>query len=198
MLQQLTRSPAVLGFTGALVGALLLGGIAVAGATGVGPFGATAQVDRGAPRGAPLGDLDRGGRGGRLQAILDKLVLNGTITADQRAKILQAIADEAKSFGHRGPRPEGFLGNLVEQAAKAIGISASDLRRELPGKSLAQVAQAHGVSRADLIAKLTSAIDTRIDKAVADGKLPADRAAQLKTRVADTVARLVDQARRGP
>ena len=203
MFHRFTSSPAALGIGGALAGVLLLGGIAFAGAAGVGPIGTTATAREDAAFGGePVVDATLADRkGNRLEAILDKLVQNGTITADQKTKILQAIADEAKSRGPRGPRgpkPEGFLGSLREEAAKAIGISVNDLKRELPGESLAQVAQTHGVSRADLVAKLTAAATSKLDKAVADKKLTADQAAKLKANLSDMVGRLVDQTRRGP
>jgi len=67
--------------------------------------------------------------------------------------------------GPRGPR--GFAPGIVQQglnaAAQAIGITPDQLRTELPGKSLAQVAQAHGKSADDVATTLKNAAHTQID-----------------------------------
>jgi hypothetical protein len=64
---------------------------------------------------------------------------------------------------HRGGFERGVALGL---AAQAIGITPQQLRTELPGKSLAEVAQAHGKSSADIATVLKSAADQRIDQAV--------------------------------
>ena len=51
-------------------------------------------------------------------------------------------------------------------AAQAIGITPEELHQELPGKSLAQVAEAHGKTGAEVAAALKTADDARIDKLV--------------------------------
>jgi hypothetical protein len=75
-------------------------------------------------------------------------------------------------------------------AAQAIGITPQQLRTELPGKSLAQLAQAHGKNPADIATALKTAADQRIDQEVTTGKLTADQAAQRK----QTVDQRIDQA----
>jgi hypothetical protein len=61
-------------------------------------------------------------------------------------------------------------GLLLDPAAQAIGISTDQLRSELPGKSPATVAQAHGKTAADLTMALENAahqqIDGRIDQGI--------------------------------
>jgi|SRR5581483_2220330 len=77
-------------------------------------------------------------------------------------------ANHAGQAGHRpgpgGRRPGGtpFMGPL-SPVAQAIGITTDQLRQELPGKSLAQVAQAHGKNPSDVAAALKTAADQRID-----------------------------------
>ena len=70
--------------------------------------------------------------------------------------------------GPRGGRGPGEFGHgLVQQglnvAADAIGITPQQLRTELPGKSLAQVAQANGKSPTDVANALKTAAHTQID-----------------------------------
>jgi polyhydroxyalkanoate synthesis regulator phasin len=100
------------------------------------------------------------------------------------------------SFG-KGVPPGLALGRPgiggLDDAASAIGIPADQLRTELrAGKSLAEVAAAHGVTRDQLIQKLTDAANKHIDDAVAAGKLTKDQADKVKAATKDRVTRLVD------
>ena len=61
------------------------------------------------------------------------------------------------------------------------------------GKSLGDIAKDQGKSRDGLVQALTTAANTRIDKAVADNKLTAEQAATFKTKVAAEIATFVDR-----
>jgi hypothetical protein len=106
-------------------------------------------------------------------------LVNRTIPHD--ANLSQGGQPPAASNGNgngngnrRGPRgPFGGPGSIqqgLDTAAQAIGISTDQLRSELPGKSLAQVAQAHGKAGTDVATALENAahqqIDGRIDQFV--------------------------------
>jgi hypothetical protein len=92
-----------------------------------------------------------------------------------------------------GPRPGFARGLDLQAAATAIGTSADQLKTELPGKSLAQVASSHGKNSGDVVTALTTAADARIDKAVSSGQLTADQGNTQKTNVANRVTQLVNQ-----
>lgn len=79
-------------------------------------------------------------------------------------------------------------------AAQYLGITTDELRGELrAGKSLAQVATAKGKSDQGLIDALAAKAFERIDKAVANGKLPAERAEQMKQRAVEMLTNLVNR-----
>jgi len=60
----------------------------------------------------------------------------------------------------------------LQAVAQKLGLSEKDLVQELRGgKSLAQVAQAHNVSRDDLKITMRAALKTTLDQAVQAGKL---------------------------
>jgi hypothetical protein len=101
--------------------------------------------------------------------------------------------------GRGGPGSRGFGGDLTA-AAQAIGITADQLRTELPGKSLAQVAQAHGKSANDVAAALKTAANQRIDQAVTAGRLTAAQATTQKQEAATRIDQMVNQVgpQRGP
>jgi hypothetical protein len=98
-------------------------------------------------------------------------------------------------FGFGGPHGRhGFgFGGSLDTAASAIGISVDQLRQELPGKSLADVARAHNVDPSKVATALKNEAAARIDQAVAGGRLAADRAAQLKQEENTRIDQLMAQ-----
>jgi hypothetical protein len=69
---------------------------------------------------------------------------------------------------------------LLGAAAAYIGIKPKALLAEVKGKSLAQVATAHGKTAAGLKAALLAPFEARLDKAVTAGRLsPADAQARI-------------------
>jgi hypothetical protein len=96
--------------------------------------------------------------------------------------------------GHRGHRLRKLMHHELRVAAKVIGVDRKQLRTELKGKSLADVATAHGVAPADVATAITADLNAKIDAAIAAGRLPADRAAKLKQRVSAGVNALMTRA----
>jgi UDP-N-acetylmuramate-alanine ligase len=77
---------------------------------------------------------------------------------------------------------------LLRVSARYIGVKPQALRAELKtGKSLGQVATSHGKTVAGLKAAILKPIQTRLDKAVASGRLTS---AQAQTRLDRLSARL--------
>lgn len=190
--------------TATLGSAVLLGTVALGRAR---PDAIEAVVASAAPvDGEDLASED--GKSGTLRAALDKLVQAGVITAEQRDRILKAIEEEqAAAKRKRGqadkPKPPAaaqpkfhVLQHLVQDAAEAIGVSPGQLKQELRGgKSLKDVAQAHGVSRDALMQKLVAAETARIRKAHEAGRISKEMAERLERRLAEAVAKAVDAVR---
>jgi ribosomal protein S20 len=86
-----------------------------------------------------------------------------------------------------------LAGQALKIAADKIGVSTADLKAALKsGKSVADVARSKNVDPADVVAALVQAAKTKIDKAVTNGKLSADKAAKLKANLADRATKLVN------
>jgi hypothetical protein len=91
-----------------------------------------------------------------------------------------------------------------DAAARAIGISPDQLRQELPGKSLADVAKAHNVDPTAVANAIKADATARIDRDVSAGRITAERAAQIKQDLSDRVDRMMtrqvpaDAPQRGP
>ena len=104
----------------------------------------------------------------RIDQVVNRVVPQ---SAGQNA---QPNGQSGQGNGQNGRGPRGFGPGIVQQglnvAAQAIGITPDQLRTELPGTSLAQVAQAHGKTADEVANALKSAahqqIDSRIDQLV--------------------------------
>lgn len=98
-----------------------------------------------------------------LAAIAMALTLSGgtLVVANAQTTPTPVSTQTTGTEHHKGAR-----GMFATVAAQAIGITPEELRQELPGKSLAQVAQAHGKNSADVASALKQAADARIDQAM--------------------------------
>jgi hypothetical protein len=108
------------------------------------------------------------------------------------------LAPARPTFSEEGPgRPVGPGGanGQLSLAAQTIGISLTQLRQELAGASLQQVAQNHGVDPTTLANALKTASDAQVDAAVSDGRLTADQATQRKAQADQRIDQMMTQVR---
>ncbi len=175
----------------AIAGTLGVGGIAAAAPSFAAGSGTTHN---------PLTD--------RITAIKDalkSLVSDKTITQQQADKVATTLAGKLPDghdghgfgrFGGHGPG-RGLFGAPAD-VAKAVGVTAETLRTALEGgQTLAQVAQAHGISKSTLIDRLVTAAQTRLAAAVKDGRLTAAQAAGIRTDLRARITDMVDRVDRG-
>jgi hypothetical protein len=103
------------------------------------------------------------------------------------------FAEPPQPRGGNGFGGGGGFGGQLGVAAQTIGISMDQLRSELGNSSLAAVAQAHGVDPGVVAEAVKSASESQLDAAAADGRLPADQAAQRKTQANQRIDQLMTQ-----
>ena len=137
-----------------------------------------------------------------LKAVADKL----GVTSE---RLDQAIQDVAKQDGFAPPmlfplavppligrgEPGTFsirIDSGFGAAAKAIGISEEQLRKESAGKSLTDVAKAHNVDPKVVADALKAQRRADLDKALADGSLPAQMADRLKADLDKEIDHLME------
>ena len=126
---------------------------------------------------------------------IDEAVAAGRVTkaeGDSLKARIQSNAFPLIGGAHRGGGHFGFIGRL-ESAAGYIGITEAQLRTELEsGKSLAQIATAHGKSVDGLIDALVAAAKNKLDDAVSAGRLTKDQETEmlgvLKDRITSAVS----------
>lgn len=143
-----------------------------------------------------------------VNAAIDKALADATLTKDQADKAKADSPAQLKRFVERNyPRPRApktttrvmkvteFIGDIYTAAREYLGLPQADLLKALrEGKSLGEIAPTiAGKNKVDLVAAITATANTKIDKAVTDGKLTADRATALKAQVGPAVTALVDR-----
>jgi hypothetical protein len=141
-----------------------------------------------------------------LTARIDAAVQAGKLTPEQGAKLKERLAN-AKGLGLRlrgrlARHQRAFVHRIHVRAhrlgpvAAYLGISPQELRSELrSGKSLAQIATAHGKSVDGLVDAIVAKAKERLDKAVASGHLTRRRADEILERLTDAVEKAVQRVR---
>jgi polyhydroxyalkanoate synthesis regulator phasin len=145
---------------------------------------------------------------------VDEALAAGKITAEQAQKMKDAInsGQMGPGFGpmHGGPRrgPEGFggpggpggprggmraPGPEHDKLAAFFGITPEQLKQELLGKSLADVAAAHGKSVDALKQSIVSNAEQRLNEAVSAGKLTQEQATKALDALKSHLDELVNQ-----
>jgi hypothetical protein len=134
--------------------------------------------------------------------LVNQAIADGKLTQEQADRMIQAIQNGKgpgqPGMGQRGQRPgqhgQGQRGRGGPQVvADLLGITPQELRTELQsGKSLAQVAEAKGVSRETLKAKILDTQKARLDAAVTAGRITADQAQQRSSQMSANIDKMLD------
>lgn len=127
---------------------------------------------------------------------IDQALADGKLTQAQAAELKRQLQSGSLLPFRIGAGPgfprHGSLGfgrgMELDAAATYLGLAQADLRTQLQsGKTLAQIAQAQGKTVAGLEQAMLEAASSQLDRAVAAGKITADRKASilanLKTRI---------------
>jgi uncharacterized protein (DUF433 family) len=134
-------------------------------------------------------------------AKIQAAVSSGKISSAEGAKLQQLVATNAPKLVNATPKQlarHQLVADAINISAKTIGVTPQALRQALAsGQSVAQVATAHNVSPTTVVNALVSAGNARIDQAVANHHLSADRAAKLKARLPKLAQRFVDATHDG-
>ncbi len=131
-----------------------------------------------------------------LQLIDEKLAA-GTITAAQAQQAkdkVNASPGVCERIGQRTATIKAEVGKVELQAiAKQFGITEKELLQEVRGgKSLAQVAQGHNVTREQLKTTMHDAFKGELDQAVAANKLTQERATAALAKFDASLDTIID------
>lgn len=187
--------------TGLAVGlsAGLIGGTAAGLAFGIPGVTSAAGGDTSVTAAVAQVDSDEAttARGDRLRGTLDELVIDGTISAEQADAVAEHLVEQASGrFGDRDrPGMDRRMDRRADRFAsitELLGVDAETLRAELQdGSTLAEIAEANGVSSDELVDALVAQAMERIDAAVESGRIEQtvadERAAELEERITERV-----------
>jgi polyhydroxyalkanoate synthesis regulator phasin len=137
--------------------------------------------------------------------LINKAVAEGKLDQERANRMIQAI-ESGQRPGQQGQQGQGQRGQGPGQGqrgpgipgpgqaiAEFLGMTPEQLRTESQaGKSLAQIAEAKGITRDALKAKILELHKTRLDAAVASGRMTADQAKQALDRMTANVDRMLD------
>jgi uncharacterized protein YidB (DUF937 family) len=127
---------------------------------------------------------------------VDAAVAAGRITKAEGDALKQRINSDGFPlfFGpHRGFGHFGFFHHRLDAAASYLGVTEEQLRTELEGgKTLAEVAQAHGKSADGLVDALVAGAKQKLDSAVAAGRLSQVEANDMLNGLRDRITSLVN------
>ena len=127
-----------------------------------------------------------------LAAVASKLGLSTERLQQAMDQARQELGLPEKGEGFRGgPGGRHGFGGGLDAAAQAMNLSVDQLRQELAGKTLTQVAQARSVNPTTVANALKADANTRIDQAAAAGRIPGDQVAQAKQRAAERVDQMM-------
>ncbi|MEI6497759.1 MAG: hypothetical protein WCO88_13925 [Actinomycetota bacterium] len=140
--------------------------------------------------------------GTHLAEVLKPLVTDGTLTQAQADKVVAALVaarpqgGQGGPGGHHGHGPDGKGGAKgLDAAAKALNMTAADLRTQLEGGStIAKVATDKGVAVQTVIDAMVADAKAHLAQEVTDGKLTQ---AQADTRLTEITARITDVVNNG-
>ena len=128
----------------------------------------------------------------RMAARVDAALANGRISAARAAMLKQRIA-QSGICRPLGVHVQIAKRGMLRAAAGFLGLSARELRAQLPGTSLAALVQKQGKSVDDLEAAMTAPAKTRLARAVASGRITQARADRVREQLEQAAARLAQR-----
>jgi polyhydroxyalkanoate synthesis regulator phasin len=170
-----------------LIGALLVaGGIAAAAMAGDGSAAARDATVAAGAQTSPSESLDE---------ILERLVSDGVIDEGQAEAVGDALREHAMRHHHRrhhGHSPDG-LEKSLDIVAEMLGIDEEALLAVLhSGRSIADIAGAHGVAASAVVDALAEEHDGYIDDLLGDGRITEEDAAEMRTQIRSRIQLFVD------
>jgi hypothetical protein len=127
-------------------------------------------------------------RTARLQEVLQPLVDDGTLTQDQLDKVIATLDAAGPIGGGHGGRGPGGPG--LATVAETLGMTEAEVKDAISnGQTLAQLAEAKGLTGQALIDALLADLKAHLDEEVAAGEHTQEEA---DAKLADATTRITD------
>ncbi len=104
-----------------------------------------------------------------------------------------AAQEQGSAHGTRRGVRRAAIKTAAEAAAATIGVEVSDLKTAVTGgQTVGAFAASKDVSAESVVAAVAKALNDRVDQAVTDGKVTAERATKAKERIPELADRFVN------
>jgi hypothetical protein len=128
----------------------------------------------------------------RLLARIDAAEKAGRISSERAARLRERVTEGSLCGARHHAQARVALHGMLRAAAGFLGFDRDELREQLPGTSLAALAEKQGKSVSALEAAMVAPAKQRLAKAVADGKLTQARANAVLERLEAAADRLAN------
>ncbi len=129
----------------------------------------------------------------RLVARVDAAEKAGRISSERAAALRERIEEGSLCAGIRNGEVRHGVRTMFRAAADFLGLTPIELRAQLPGTSLAALAQKQGKSVDALKAAMLAPAKAKLAKAVESGRITQARADQALENLENLVDRLVQR-----
>ena len=126
----------------------------------------------------------------RLLARIDAAEKAGRISSERAAQLRERVSEGSLCGARNHVRARIAARSLLKAAADFLDLNREQLRAQLPGTSLAGLAEKQGKSASALEAAMVAPAKARLAKAVEDKKLSQDRADEILAKLEKGAERL--------
>jgi transcriptional regulator with XRE-family HTH domain len=124
---------------------------------------------------------------------IDEAAADGSIIEEQADRLKERAQGSAPSFHRRPYDHNPAPGLIIASAAEVLDLEGAELVSQIKsGSSLADVANAQGMSREDLTAALIIQTAAHLDALVAEKKLTDEQAERIAQGIESNIDRIVD------
>jgi hypothetical protein len=173
-------------------GALLIGGGVAVASPGDGDRGARCEMrlaKAAEERGVSVEQLQADIKA-RLLARIDAAEKAGRISSQRAAQLRERISEGSLCQGARPAKQRIAAHGMLRAAAEFLGLDRAELREQLPGNSLAGLAEKQGKTVNALTAAMVAPAKERLAKAVASGRISQARADEIGKKLELLAAKL--------
>ena len=125
--------------------------------------------------------------------LVDEALAAGRISEERAAEIRERIeSGEGRLFPHRAHRAPCRGAYVAREVAELFGVTPQELLEMWQGQTLAQVAEANGVSVDGLTAFLMGEVEERAANALAEGKIDQAQADAILARASERIDQLIN------
>jgi hypothetical protein len=126
----------------------------------------------------------------RLLARIDAAEKAGRISSERAAALRARVAEGSLCAGRHHVRARTAVRGMLRAAAEFLWLGRTELRAQLPGSSLAALAQKQGKNVSELEAAMVAPAKERLARAVASGTITQARADAALDRLETAAERL--------